>query len=253
MVRLSVTGCTSTGSICTSDAAAHVQMLLGLVPGLSTPPAAPLTARDGVAMTGSVGVHHAGAAAGSLTVHSGGDVLLPAARITMAPGSPGVLSIAERDSSLGAMSSDAFFAAYFGLDKAAWRDQTVTARLACSSDCGAAIAAAIGDGTNLVWIDGDLAIDGPLTLGSADRPVIVATSGAVRLRGGVSLHGVLFGTRVRWDDTGAGIARVRGAIVSQGLVEGNGAPDIVYDGAVLAALKNNSGSFARVPGSWRDF
>ena len=58
---------------------------------------------------------------------------------------------------------------------------------------------------------------------------------------------------MRWDDTGADMAQVRGAVVSQGLVEGNGAPDLVYDSAVLAALKNNGGSFARVPGSWRDF
>ncbi|HMC16373.1 MAG TPA: PilX N-terminal domain-containing pilus assembly protein [Albitalea sp.] len=254
MVRLSVTGCTSTGSTCTGNAAAHVQMLLGLVPGLSTLPAAPLTAKAGVAMTGSIGIHHADAAAGSLTVHSGADVLLPSARITTAPGSPAVLSIAERDGNLAALAGDAFFAAYFGLDPGAWRDQTVAARLSCATDCGAAVAAALADGTQLVWIDGDLAIDGPLTLGSRDHPVIVAASGTVRLRGGVVLHGVVYGgSRVRWDDTGADVALLRGAVVSQGSVEGNGAPDIVYDGAVLAALKNNSGSFARVPGSWRDF
>src|SRR5205814_1148861 len=90
---------------------------------------------------------------------------------------------------------------------------------------------------------------GPLTLGSRDHPVIVAASGTVRLRGGVVLHGVVYGgSRVRWDDTGADLALVRGAVVSQGSVEGNGAPDIVYDGAVLAALKNNSGSIAENPG-----
>jgi hypothetical protein len=253
LVRLAVTGCTTRGSTCTSDAAAHLQMLLGLVPGLSTPPSAPLTARDGVAITGSVGVHHAVAGAGSLTVHSGGGVVLPAARITTAPGSPAALSIAERDGRLAALGDDAFFAATFGLDKASWRDQPVVARLSCAADCGAAVAAAIGDGTTLVWIDGDLSIDGPLTLGSRDRPVIVAASGALRLRGGVTLHGVAYGARVRWDDTGADVARVNGALVSQGLVEGNGAPDLVYDPAVLAALANNSGTFARVPGSWKDF
>lgn len=253
LVRLSVTGCMSSGSACTSDAAAHVQMLLGLVPGLSTPPAAALTARDGVAMTGSVGVHHAEAQAGSLTVHSGGDVVLAAARITTAPGAAAALSIAERDASLAALSDDAFFSACFGLDKAAWREQQVTARLTCGADCGAAIASAVADGASLVWIDGDLAIDGPLTLGSHDRPVIVAASGAVRLRGGVMLHGVVYGARLRWDDTGIDTALVRGAVIAPGRVEGNGAPDIVYDSAVLAALKNNSGSFARVPGSWRDF
>ena len=29
--------------------------------------------------------------------------------------------------------------------------------------------------------------------------------------------------------------------------------DFVYDGAVLSSLKTSTGSFARVPGSWRDF
>src|SRR5205823_3305130 len=128
--------------------------------------------------------------AGSLTVHSGGDVLLAAARITTAPGAVAALSIAQRDSSLAAMSDDTFFSAYFGLDKTTWREQQVTARLTCGADCGAAIAGAIADGATLVWIDGDLAIDGPLTLGSRDRPIIVAASGAVRLRGGVTVHGV---------------------------------------------------------------
>ena len=84
LVRLSATGCAGRDASCSDDAAAHVEVLLGLVPGLSTPPAAALTAREGVAMNGALGVHHADARAGGLTVHAGADVVLPAARTTPA-------------------------------------------------------------------------------------------------------------------------------------------------------------------------
>ena len=254
LVRLVATGCTSASGLCGSEGGARIDLLLALVPGLSTPPAAPLTAKDGVNISGAVGVHNPDAVSGGVTVHSGASVMLASARVTTTPGSPSVMSFVERDAALASTTSDAFFAGFFGLDKNAWRDQPAVTRLSCESNCAAALAAAIGDGRNLlVWIDGDLTIEGPVSIGSRERPVMLVASGAVRFKGGVVLHGLVYGASVAWDAAGADSGLLRGAMVSQGGVDGSGSPDLFYDTTVLALLKGNTGSFVRVPGSWKDF
>jgi hypothetical protein len=253
LVRLVALGCTTGKAACSADPGARVEMLLGLVGGLATPPAAALTAKGDIDMAGTVGVHNAEAFAGAITVHSGGSVSLPAARLTTAPGGAAALSVVANDTALGASTADAFFTRYFGLDKTAWREQPMVQRIACAIDCAAALSAAAAQGSTLLWIDGDAAVQGPLVLGSAERPVILVASGTLQLRGGVVLTGLIDAANFRWDDTAGTTAAVRGAVMSQGTVQGSGAPDLVYDRAVLNALAGNSGSFAAVPGSWKDF
>jgi len=260
MVRVSATGCTRLGPPCGSgtgkagDASMQVQALLALVPGLATPPLAPLTVKDSVDVAGMLGLHNPDAGAGGVVLHAGGSAAMPNARITTAPGGSTSAAHVVADATLAAASAAGFFSSFFGLDKSTWRDQPAVARFVCESTCGAALAAAIDGGSHsLIWIDGDLQLEGPLALGSHERPVMLVASGAVRLRGGVALHGVAHGASVAWNDTGTGGAIVRGAVISESSFEGDGSPDLVYDPAVLAALKGNSGSFARVPGSWKDF
>ena len=253
LVALTATGCMRASGLCPTEGSASIQVLLGLVPGLSTPPAAPLTAQGGIGMAGGVGVHNPDATSGGVTVHAGGELALAGARVTSTPGNPAALSFIERDAALSATSGDAFFAAFFGLDKSSWHELPAVTRLRCESNCAAALAAAIGDGRNpLVWIDGDLAIEGPVSFGSRERPVMLVASGAVRLKGGVVVHGLVYGAGVTWD-AGTDSGLVHGAVISQGGASGSGSPDLFYDTAVLAALKGNTGSFARVPGSWKDF
>ena len=260
MVRVSATGCTRLGPPCgngerkSGDANMQVQALVALVPGLSTPPLAPLTVKDAVNVAGLLGLHSADAAAGGIVLHAGGSVAMPNARITTAPGGSTSTAWVDSDTTLAAASTARFFTSFFGLDKSTWRDLPAVARFACESSCGAALAAAIDGGTQpLIWIDGDLQVEGPLVLGSRERPVMLVASGAVRLSGGVTVHGVVHGASVAWNDTGAGGAIVRGAAMSESSFGGNGSPDLVYDPVVLAALKGNTGTFARVPGSWKDF
>jgi hypothetical protein len=102
-------------------------------------------------------------------------------------------------------------------------------------------------------VPGDLQLDGPLVLGTPQRPVAIVVDGAAQLRGAVVVHGLLYAGSLRWDDTAGAGALVRGAALSEGGYSGNGAPDFGYDAAVLATLKGNTGSFARINGSWRDF
>ena len=119
----------------------------------------------------------------------------------------------------------------------------------------AAIASAIhAAGSNrMVSITGDATLDGPLTLGSAERPVILVVSGTATLRGDVTLHGVLYAGDIRWDGPTGAPAGVHGAVISESDYRGNGAPRLQRDAAVLRALQRHTGSFARVPGSWKDF
>ena len=261
LLQLIATGCTGLAGPCapgggtSTDASARVQVAVGLVPGLVTPPAAPLTVRDSVdAGAAALGLHNADAESVGLAVHAGAAVVAPAARITSAPGGVASQAMVEHDASLRALGPDQFFATYFRLSKTAWRDQPAATRVVCHGNCSATLIEAIGDGTSnrLIWIDGDLQLDAPLVLGTRERPVILVATGAVELRGPIAIHGLVYAAAIEWNDSGSG-AMLRGAAIAEGGYSGNGAPDFVYDAAVLAALRGNTGSFARVPGSWKDF
>ena len=104
-----------------------------------------------------------------------------------------------------------------------------------------------------MWAEGDLALTGPLNLGTATRPVLLVVSGSAKLSGEVQVHGLLHAARVEWNADGTGAGRVTGAVTSASDYNGSGAPDLVFDAAVLQTLQANSGSFARVAGSWKDF
>ena len=127
-------------------------------------------------------------------------------------------------------------------------------RISCTVDCAAVLGAAIAAAADaaLIHVDGDLLLAGPVTIGSAQRPVAIVVTGAAQFDGAVGLHGLLYAASLRWNAT-AGGAFVRGALVSEAGYQGSGAPELFYDPLVLGTLKQATGSFARVNGSWRDF
>ena len=260
-LRVVADGCTNLAGVCLpgsgsfATATAQAQEVVALVPGLVTAPAAPLTLREGVVSDASLGLHNTDAASGGSVLHAGSAVSLPNARITTVPGGTPSLTMAGDDLALQSLAPSRFFSSFFGLDKNAWRLQPAVRTVACQGVCNTAVAQAIdaGSGPALLWVDGDVALDGPLTLGSAAQPVMLLARGTVRLSGSVRMHGVLHGSRIEWNDNSSGAGLLRGAAMSESGFSGNGVPDLYYDAAVLAALKGNSGSFARVPGSWRDF
>ncbi len=148
------------------------------------------------------------------------------------------------------VTTDAFFASLFGLSKAQWKRQPAVTSLDCRGDCGAALAALAERGTTLVALPGDLTLRGPLSLGTAERPMLIVADGAVRLQGAVQLHGMLYGAGIAW---AAPAAIVRGALISEGEAAGDGSLDLARDAEVLDALHTRQGSFVRLPGGWRDF
>lgn len=260
VVRVAATGCTSLAGACLAssttraDASAKIEAALGLAGGLRTPPAATVTVRGAFdAGSAAIGLHNPDPATG-IAVDAGGSITAAQARLTPPAGAPKAGALAGNDSALAALDPDHLFASYFGVDKAHWQSQPAVARIDCTADCSAALVAAIdaaADGA-LIHADGDLTLAGPLTLGSVQRPVAIVVSGTARFDGAVALTGVLYAGALQWTNT-AGSAFVRGALVSEAGYQGNGAPELFYDSAVLDVLQHRAGSFARVNGSWRDF
>jgi len=146
--------------------------------------------------------------------------------------------------------ADQFFAATFGVDKATWQRQPVVTRLRCDVDCGPAIHDAIVAGSALIWVDGDLTLTAPVSLGSTSQPVVIVASGAARLDGSVTIVGAVHAASIA---VSSATAIVQGAVRNEGAYAGPASPDFRFDNTVLTTLTHHTGSFVRVSGSWRDF
>src|SRR5205085_670899 len=146
----------------------------------------------------------------------------------LVPGDPELAALA-------ALAGDRFFARWFGMDRAAWRAQSAVAPLACGGACAAAIGAAVAAGPRLVAGVGDVALEGPLELGTPERPIVLVVPGALRLRGAVAVHGVVVAGSLEWRDAAANTgAIVRGAALVEGSYQGDADADFVRDAALLA-------------------
>jgi hypothetical protein len=255
------TGCTRLAGACqpgagpAAEATARVQVSLTLLPALASAPAAALTARGTIATPAAIGLINPDPRSGGIAAHAGGVIDAAQARIELPAGSSSANALAGLDSHLARVDGAVLFVSLFGLSKDTWRRQSVVQRLTCVGVCDRELAQAIAAvaGPAQIWVDGDLSLDGPLALGSAERPVVIVATGEARLRGAVQLHGVLHANGMAWDQASAPAAWARGALVSEDGYTGDAAPDLVYDTAVLDTLRTSAGSFTRVPGSWRDF
>lgn len=262
VIRIVATGCSSAEGPCRPgaagrpDATSHLQVLVGLLPGLRVMPSATLTAKGSVDVgAASLGVHNPDAASGGLTVRTGGDLIGSSLRLSTAPGGVDSASVSAHDATLAAIDSSHLFATHFGLDPAGWNSHTAVQAIHCPTECSAQVAAAIDSvaANRMVSIAGDARLAGPATLGTATQPVVLVVGGTLTLSGSVTLHGLVYANDLRWEDASGPQAQVRGALISATNYRGNGAPDLHYDATVLRALQRHTGSFARVPGSWRDF
>ena len=104
----------------------------------------------------------------------------------------------------------------------------------------------------LIWIDGDLRISRATILGSATHPVIIVVDGAAQFESAVQLSGVIYSRSMIWNHSD-GDGFVHGAALIEANYAGTATPEFAYDPATLATLMGNSGTFARLNGSWRDF
>jgi Tfp pilus assembly protein PilX len=264
VVRIVSTGCTRASSTCPSDigaapeGSARVEAAVALVPALATLPVAPLTAHGAVTTGAALALHNTDPDSG-IAIDAGGPIAVPAAQLTTPAGAGPDNALVANDAALAATPSARLFAQLFGIGKAQWKSRPGVTRIDCTAGaaagCTSALLRAIGGaGTpSMVWVEGDLALDGPIVIGSPERPVAVVASGAVRLVGDIRIHGVLYGSTSSWNRTSATGALLRGALISESGYDGDGTPSLIYDRPLLEALRHAGGSFVRVGGSWRDF
>jgi hypothetical protein len=274
VVRIEVNGCSSydllclramdlslTNNFCRSTACS----ILALYSGARIKPAAAVTARgslDGA----SLSIYNTDVDAGGITAHLGGANNVPLAALTLVsmPGTPPASSLRPNDGSLGGLAVDSddcvlcTFSSTFGLRPQTYRQQQARLELDCAAGCNVATVNAALDTarSRIVWlrgVAGGLTIDNPGdVIGTAANPVVLVVEGSLNMQaaagatGGV--HGLVYAGSAIVDG-----GEIRGALVSASTVQGNGVGKVVYDGSALNVLRLTSGTFVRVPGSWRDF
>jgi len=260
-IKLSSLGCAHAALACdeaapisSAQSRSSVSVDVALVPALRRLPAAALTARGAINVPGdTLKVQNASRAGSGLTLHAGGPIDAAQAQLTSFPGTPANASVLANDSTL-AIDSERFFATFFGLDRASYRGLPTVHALPCAADCSGALQQAVARGHRTFWIDGELRL-GPGTFGSPDDPLLLLAEGPVHFAGPLQLHGVLLAradASARWSSSGSDV-QVRGALIADGDLQGPLALDLVYDHAVLQRLHLARGTFAKLPGSWRDF
>ncbi|WP_457334089.1 hypothetical protein [Rhizobacter sp. P5_C2] len=223
------------------------------IPAIDVRPAAAITVRGTLQLRDGPIVIHRGIASGGLTLHVGAHVDPGDARLVGPPGAPPLSTVVAGDATLASLDAAQFFASAFRMNVAAWRAQPAARQLACASPCDRALAQALAapGAPSLVWLDGGLHLDGPTELGSRERPVLLVVDGPVHLRGVVRIHGVLYLRAAGWrDDAGADI---HGVLLAESDLLLSGPTRIDHDSDVVERLQACCGTYARVPGSWRDF
>lgn len=287
LVRVYSKGCSGFAEQClagaggSSDAIAEVNAIVGLAPSVAQTPVAAMTVRGSLV---AANADFANPDTQGIVVNAGGPEVT-ANSITgpagMSAPSAQTALVVKEDVSLsgvvvagGLSKGEMMFLATFGVTPQAFRLQPAVVRLSCGADCGAALQDAVTQHPGRpIWIDGDLNLGAGAAfgLGSATVPLLLVVDGNVNLAAGadVVLRGLVHVRGAAWDSTGAE-ATVVGALVAEGdaaiglpeegrfAISGN--PRIVYDAATIDHLQKvkarqvfDFGSFARVPGSWRDF
>jgi Tfp pilus assembly protein PilX len=234
-----------------SNARSQLQVRLGRLPGLDSLPAAALTVRGAANFgSGAFGVHHTDPASGGLTVHSGAALPTLPLYLRSTPGTPASASVLASDSALAALTAQGLFASLFRMDKTHWRTQPMVREIECSNACDSPLAEA-SSRHQLMWLRGGLRLDTPVTLGTPQRPVLLVVDGPVELNGNAVIHGLVYASQSSWTDTAG--AAIHGAVVFEDALQASGSTQVHHHLAVLQALHQRTGSYARVANSWRDF
>lgn len=264
IVRLEANACTRLDNNCldfparatTGEGRATVSSLIALRGGLAAAPVAALTVRQNVDVGGAaLGAFNSDVRTGGLAILAGGSVATGGLRLGGAPGTPPENALVELDAQLAALpSAERFFSSNFATTSDTWRDQPGTVRLDCAlvaCDGDAVRAVAQQQPGRVVWVDGNVVLDGGTDIGSAAVPLVLVATGNIEVGAGVTFHGLLYSQAATWNTAGSGT--VRGAALAGNALGGTGSISVVYDADVLNRLRLRTGSFVRVPGGWRDF
>lgn len=262
-IRIESTGCTSsTASQCLSTSNASdmalarsvVQLDAALLSALKVPPATPLTVKGAIILDANgLGLHNSDPASQGLLLLTG-DTAVPnlvEGRLDTLPGTPPQQALVLGDAELTASSPAQFFYLFFGMSAARYLKQPALREVRCQADCGPTLAAAYASGVRMAWIDGPLNVLTNITLGTETSPMLIIVGGSTRIDAAMQLTGLLYSmSDAVWTNNSAQTALLTGAMIIGGDLTIGGRVDIWYQPAVIDQLKNRSGSFVRVQGSW---
>lgn len=266
-VRIEVVGCTTNSDTCLSfigqgqpgEGRAVVTELLMLTATLPSPPTAALTAGAAVNPSGAMTAINASATGNGVTVQAGGSFNATSMNLVSLPGNDPSASVLDNDDRLNGANSDLYFAGFFNMWPAQYKQAPGTLVLgAATSGCtvtgcsAAAVRSALSlNPGRVVWVEGDLEVDSTGDIGSATAPALLVLEGDLKFSNAVTIFGLVYVRNASWTATGTGT--VRGALVAEGAVTGSGTPTLQYDSALLQALRLNRGTYALVPGGWKDY
>jgi len=282
VVRVFSQGCSGWGTPCIegagnrADANAEVNALVGLAPAVTQVPVAAFTVRGTLVALNAI---FSNRFAEGVAINAGGNSV-DAPNVYRPAGTPSDAGVVVRDdrslspltSAGGLTQGEMMFLAAFGAPPAAYRLQPAVVRVDCSADCAARLqAAADGHPGRVLWVEGDLVLpaDTAMTLGTPAAPVVLVASANISIGAGsnIVLNGLVYVRGASLDATGSN-TQFNGVFIAEGEAAGAdegrftiiGAPRIAFDPTVTDVLQQvqarqvpDFGSFARLPGSWRDF
>jgi hypothetical protein len=260
--KLDVAGCLDFDSQgVTNEGRAAITVLVALTGNAASPPAAAVLARDAINFGAAASVYNTSPTGSGITLHAGAAINTTNVVLHSNPGTPGSQSIVAADPALNLAAvapfsaEDRMFATVFNMTAGTFREQPAAVQLTCGA--GTCVANDVRSAITLnpgrpIWIPGHLTVDTAGDIGSLLEPVLLIVEGNLSFTTAATIHGLVYVRTADWVTSGAA-GQVRGAVVAQGEISGTGTPSFVYDSDVLRLLRYGTGSFVRVPGSWKDF
>jgi len=263
VVHIDVNGCTTPSETCLSftngkamqgEGRATLHVVAALHGALPTAPAAALTARTGLNVgAASLGVFNSEAGTSGITVQSGGAISAANARLVGPAGTPGQTTLFDNDASLAALTPERMHFNTFGLKKSTFRDQPAAIVMDCSGGCSAAAVrtkVSFNPG-RVLWLEGSVDFDSAGDVGTDTQPVVLNVTGNITFGSNVRIYGFVYSQAAAWNSAGSG--SIVGAAAAESSFAGSASTDIIYSPSVLTRLRTVTGSFVRVPGTWKDF
>jgi hypothetical protein len=262
-IRIESTGCTSSMvSHCLTPsspsdmglARSMVQLDAALLSALKVAPATPLTVKGSINLDANgLGLHNSDPRSQGLLLLTA-DAVVPnliESRLDTLPGTPSQQALFLGDAELLSNTAEKLFHHFFGMSSARYLQQPALREVSCPADCGPTLAAAYASGVRIAWINGPLNILTNTTLGTDTSPMLIIAGGATRIDAAIQLTGLLYAmSDAVWTNDSAQTALLTGALIVWGDLTIGGTVDIWYQPAVMDQLKNRTGSFVRVQGSW---
>jgi hypothetical protein len=262
-IRIQSSGCSaSTAQRCDDGAMSSdmalarsvVQLDAALLSALKVPPATALTVRGAINLgVNGIGLHNSEPSSHGLLLLTGDDWVpnLLESRLETLPGTPVQQAMIFGDQALALATSEQMFKMFFGIAPRRYLSQPAMRAIACAGDCAPSLAAAYARGVRMAWVKGPLDILSAAVLGTPTSPMLIVADGPVRIDASMQLTGLLYArSHTVWTNSSALPSLVTGAMLVDGDLTIDGSVDIWYQAAVMDELKNRTGSFIRVQGSW---